>query len=176
MTTKKGFYHKKCFSCIKCKTQVGYFNAIEGPDDEVNITFNIFLLLFNLRIFIMYLNFSLRCTAKFATWDIMDPVGTTSLEKKLLSLVTKSRQKLVSDAKVAQLPSYFLVYSKLFVKQVRSYQISLTGQVFEAEKQVTKTGVIHKYCLACNNCNCNLDASSFFNGDDGEVKLMKNLI
>merc|ERR1712088_561497 len=43
------------------------------------------------------------------------------------------------------------------------------GQVFEAKKQVTKTGVIHKYCLACKDCNCNLDASSFFNGDDGEI-------
>ena len=43
------------------------------------------------------------------------------------------------------------------------------GQVFEAEKQVTKTGVIHKHCLACNVCYCNLDASSFFNGADGEV-------
>jgi len=36
MNSKKGFYHKKCFSCIKCKTQTDYFNAIEGPDDEVN--------------------------------------------------------------------------------------------------------------------------------------------
>ena len=35
MNTKRGCYHKKCFSCIKCKAQVGYFNAIEGPDDEV---------------------------------------------------------------------------------------------------------------------------------------------
>ena len=35
MNTKRGLYHKKCFSCIKCKSQVGYFNAIEGPDDEV---------------------------------------------------------------------------------------------------------------------------------------------
>ena len=35
MNSKKGFYHKKCFSCIKCKVQTDYFNAIEGPDDEV---------------------------------------------------------------------------------------------------------------------------------------------
>ncbi len=35
MNSKKGFYHKKCFSCIKCKAQTDYFNAIEGPDDEV---------------------------------------------------------------------------------------------------------------------------------------------
>ena len=45
----------------------------------------------------------------------------------------------------------------------------MIGQVFEAEKQVAKTGVIHKYCLACNDCHCNLDASSFYNGADGEV-------
>ena len=45
MSTKRGFYHKKCFSCIKCKTQIGYFNAIEGPDDEVkknNPTISVF--------------------------------------------------------------------------------------------------------------------------------------
>ena len=47
--------------------------------------------------------------------------------------------------------------------------IFIIGQVFEAEKQVTKTGVIHKYCLGCNDCHCNLDASSFYNGGDGEV-------
>ena len=52
----------------------------------------------------------------------------------------------------------------------------MIGQVFEAEKQVTKTGVIHKYCLACNDCNCNLDASSFFNGGDGEVFCNTELI
>ena len=44
-----------------------------------------------------------------------------------------------------------------------------SGQVFEAEKQVVKSGVIHKYCMTCNTCNCNLDASSFYNGHDGEV-------
>ena len=43
-------------------------------------------------------------------------------------------------------------------------------QVFEAEKIVCKTGLIHKYCLSCNECKCNLDASSFFNGTDGEVR------
>ncbi len=43
------------------------------------------------------------------------------------------------------------------------------GKVFEAEKLVAKAGVIHKYCLSCNDCKCNLDASSFFNGADGEV-------
>ena len=41
--------------------------------------------------------------------------------------------------------------------------------MFEAEKIVCKAGVIHKYCLSCNECKCNLDASSFFNGGDGEV-------
>ena len=35
MTTKRGLYHKKCFACIKCKSQLGYFGAIEGPDDDV---------------------------------------------------------------------------------------------------------------------------------------------
>ena len=52
----------------------------------------------------------------------------------------------------------------------------IIGQVFEAEKQVTKTGVIHKYCLGCNDCHCNLDASSFYNGGDGEVYIITNNI
>lgn len=35
MNTKRGLYHKKCFSCIKCKSELDYYKAIEGPDDEV---------------------------------------------------------------------------------------------------------------------------------------------
>ena len=35
MNTKKGLYHKKCFSCISCRSQLHYYGAIEGPDDEV---------------------------------------------------------------------------------------------------------------------------------------------
>merc|ERR1719244_1164533 len=38
MTTKRGLYHKKCFACIKCKTQLGYYGAIEGPDDDIYCT------------------------------------------------------------------------------------------------------------------------------------------
>ena len=49
------------------------------------------------------------------------------------------------------------------------------GKVFEAEKQVVKSGVIHKYCMTCNTCNCNLDASSFYNGHDGEVNSVFSL-
>jgi hypothetical protein len=36
MSTKRGFYHKKCFSCAKCKTSLDYFALLEGPDDEVS--------------------------------------------------------------------------------------------------------------------------------------------
>lgn len=35
MNTKRGLYHKKCFACIKCRSQLGYFNCIEGPDDDI---------------------------------------------------------------------------------------------------------------------------------------------
>jgi hypothetical protein len=48
--------------------------------------------------------------------------------------------------------------------------IRCKARVFEAEKIVCKAGLIHKYCMACNECKCNLDASSFFNGGDGEVR------
>ena len=36
MITKRGVYHKKCFSCINCKCQLSYYGAIEAPDNEVN--------------------------------------------------------------------------------------------------------------------------------------------
>ena len=35
MNTKRGLYHKKCFACCKCKSQLDYFNCIEGPDDDI---------------------------------------------------------------------------------------------------------------------------------------------
>ena len=37
------------------------------------------------------------------------------------------------------------------------------------DKIVTKTGMMHKHCLSCNECKTNLDVSSFHNGFDGEV-------
>ena len=43
------------------------------------------------------------------------------------------------------------------------------SKVFEMDKIVTKTGLMHKHCLSCNECKSNLDASSFYNGFDGEV-------
>jgi hypothetical protein len=116
MSTKRGFYHKKCFSCIKCKTQVGYFNAIEGPDDEVYCK-------------VCYLRYH-------------GPGGHNKFGEKTAFPCDEESPEACIRCK---------------------------GQVFEAEKQVTKTGVIHKYCLGCNDCHCNLDASSFFNGGDGEV-------
>jgi len=116
MNTKRGLYHKKCFSCIKCKTQVGYFNAIEGPDDEVYCK-------------VCYLRFH-------------GPGGHNKFgEKDTFPCDEESPEAC----------------------------IRCKGQVFEAEKQVVKSGVIHKYCMTCNNCNCNLDSSSFYNGADGEI-------
>jgi len=43
------------------------------------------------------------------------------------------------------------------------------SKVFEVEKIITKAGVMHKRCLSCNECKMSLDASSFYNGFDGEV-------
>jgi len=43
------------------------------------------------------------------------------------------------------------------------------GKVFEMDKIVARGGLIHNFCLSCNDCKCNLDASNFFNGNDGEV-------
>ena len=108
MSTKRGFYHKKCFSCIKCKTQIGYFNAIEGPDDEVkqnNPTISVFssfkifhIFPHDLRLHIPF--FVFRSTARFAINGIMDLEDTTNLEKKLNFHATKSLPKLALDAKV----------------------------------------------------------------------------
>ena len=54
--------------------------------------------------------------------------------------------------------------------------IRCKGKVFEAEKLVAKAGLIHKYCLECRDCKCNLDASSFFNGGDGDVSMHTGFI
>ena len=35
MTAKTGFYHKKCFTCIKCKRALDYQLCTEGPDNEL---------------------------------------------------------------------------------------------------------------------------------------------
>ena len=51
----------------------------------------------------------------------------------------------------------------LILIQLRNFQ------VFEVEKIATKAGLMHKHCLSCNECKSNLDASTFYNGFDGEV-------
>lgn len=116
MNTKKGLYHKKCFACIKCRSQLSYFNAIEGPDDEV---------------------YCRTCYLRFH-----GPGGKNKYGEKT-PFPTED------DAPDAC--------------------VRCKGKVFEAEKLNTKTGLIHKYCLSCNDCRTNLDASSFYNGNDGEV-------
>ena len=118
MITKRGLYHKRCFACIKCKHQLDYFKAIEGPDDEV------------------------YCRTCYLRYH--GPGGKNNYGDKTHVAAEDSD---VNDA-----------------------CIRCKGRVFEAEKLVSKAGLIHKYCLSCNECKCNLDASSFFNGADGEVR------
>jgi hypothetical protein len=116
MNTKKGLYHKKCFSCITCKSQLHYYGAIEGPDDEVYCR-------------VCYLRaYGPGGKNKFGE---VTPVAVDDGEP---------------DACVR-------CHSK----------------VFEVEKIVTKAGMQHKHCLSCNECKANLDASTFYNGFDGEV-------
>jgi len=116
MTTKRGFYHKKCFACIKCKGCLNYSNAIEGPDDEV---------------------YCKTCYLRFH-----GPGGKNKYGEKTPFPTDEESPEACVRCK---------------------------GKVFEAEKMNTKSGVIHKYCLSCNDCHTNLDASSFYNGNDGEV-------
>jgi len=117
MNSKKGFYHKKCFSCIKCKAQTDYFNAIEGPDDEIYCR-------------VCYLRYH-------------GPGGKNNYGDKTTIAAE------ADDAADAC--------------------IRCKGRVFEAEKVPTKHGLFHKYCLSCNECHCNLDASTFFSAQDTEV-------
>jgi len=116
MTTKRGLYHKKCFACIKCKTQVGYYGAIEGPDDEVYCTV---------------------CYRKH--WG---PGGKNKFGEKTPFPTEESDEDSCVRCK---------------------------GKVFEAERINAKAGPFHKYCLSCMDCNGTLDASTFFNGPEGEV-------
>lgn len=41
--------------------------------------------------------------------------------------------------------------------------------VFEAEKQIAKSGAYHKKCFFCIKCKHQLDATNFTNGPDNEV-------
>ena len=41
--------------------------------------------------------------------------------------------------------------------------------VFDAEKQVAKSGSYHKKCFTCIKCKHQLDATNFANGPDNEV-------
>jgi len=43
------------------------------------------------------------------------------------------------------------------------------GMVFDAEKQVAKSGSYHKKCFTCIKCKHQLDATNFANGPDNEV-------
>ena len=41
--------------------------------------------------------------------------------------------------------------------------------VFDAEKQIAKSGAYHKKCFTCVKCKHQLDATNFANGPDNEV-------
>ncbi|TRY73464.1 hypothetical protein TCAL_02229 [Tigriopus californicus] len=116
MSTKKALYHKKCFTCIKCKSALGYFSAIEGPDDEAY--------------------------CKVCYLKNHGPGGKNKYGDKTHVDIDESDPEACIRCK---------------------------GKVFDAEKYFTKSGVVHKFCLSCNECKSNLDASSFFNGGDGEI-------
>jgi len=116
MITKRGWYHKKCFACCKCKTQLDYFNCIEGPDDDIYCK-------------VCYLRF----------WG---PGGKN-----------KFGEKSIYETDDSDPDACFRCH----------------GKVFEQERVNTKYGPIHKYCLSCNECKTNLDASNFVSGMDGEV-------
>jgi cysteine/glycine-rich protein len=117
MNTKKGLYHKKCFSCISCRSQLNYYGAIEGPDDEVYCR-------------VCYLR-------------AFGPGG----KNKFGDATPYPVENEESNDACGRCQS----------------------KVFEMDKIVTKTGMMHKHCLSCNECKTNLDVSSFHNGFDGEV-------
>jgi len=117
MNTKKGMYHKKCFACISCKSQLHYYGAIEGPDDEVYCR-------------VCYLR-------------AYGPGGKNKYgEANPVAMDDESAPEAC----------------------VRCH-----SKVFEVEKIATKAGQMHKHCLSCNECKRDLDASTFYNGFDGEV-------
>ncbi len=43
------------------------------------------------------------------------------------------------------------------------------GMVFEAEKQIAKSGSYHKKCFTCSKCKHQMDATNFTNGPDNDV-------
>ena len=41
--------------------------------------------------------------------------------------------------------------------------------VFDAEKQIAKSGAYHKKCFTCAKCKHQLDATNFANGPDNDI-------
>jgi len=199
MITKKGYYHKKCFACFKCRHQLDYFLAIEGPDDEV------YCKVCYKRSFgpggrNMYGDNSIfetdesdeaacvRCKGKvFEAERVVAKAGP--FHKYCLNCFECHTNL---DAGFFNGPEgeifckhcYAVLFGHRAKSEYKGWMDSKTimgekgepdacprcdGKVFEAEKCPTKVGPFHKNCFSCIDCNRKLDSMTCCEGPDGEI-------
>ena len=199
MITKRGLYHKKCFACIKCKHQLDYFLAIEGPDDEVyckvcykrnygpggrsqfgdNTIF---------QTDEADQDACVRCKGKvFEAERIMANSGP--YHKHCMTCLECHGNL---DAGFFNGPEgeifckycYAVQFGHRAKSEYKGWMDSKTimgeqgdtdscprcsGKVFEAEKCPTKVGPFHKNCYSCIECTRKLDSVTCCEGPDGEI-------
>jgi len=118
MTTKRGFYHKKCFTCGNCKRALDYQLCTEAPDNDIYCK-------------LCYAHmFGHKSKPNLNTADVTAIQG--------------------EDGDANTCPR-------------------CQGVVFDAEKQVAKSGAYHKKCFTCAKCKHQLDATNFANGPDNDI-------
>ena len=199
MITKRGLYHKKCFACFKCKHQLDYFLAIEGPDDEVYCK-----VCYKKNYGPGGRNFigdntifptdeadedaCYRCKGKvFEAEKIVAKCGAYHKH-----CMTCAECHAFLDAGFLNGPEgeifckhcYAVQFGHKSKSEYKGWMDSKTimgskgemdscprcdGKVFEAEKCPTKVGPFHKNCFSCIECNRKLDSMTCCEGPDGEI-------
>ena len=199
MITKRGLYHKKCFACIKCRHQLDYFLAIEGPDNEVycKVCYRRHYGPGGRNQFGDKTPFPtdeadedacFRCKAKvFEAERVMAKCGPYH---KYCLTCFECHGSL--DAAFFNGPEgeifcrycYAVLHGHRAKSDYKGWMDSKTimgskgehdtcprcsGKVFEAEKCPTKVGPFHRNCFSCIECNRKLDSVTCCEGPDGEI-------
>ena len=137
--TKTHSYHKKCFSCIKCKHQMEAGNFAHGPEGEV------------------------YCKSCY------ESTHGRKAPTKSMPLDTTSIQAQVSSARQARFNAGFQIMVALSQPGDKRKCPRCSGKVFEAEKMVSDSGWYHRHCFRCNLCTEPLDSLTVCEGPDSKI-------
>jgi len=199
MITKRGLYHKKCFACFKCKHQLDYYLAIEGPDDEVYCKV-CYRKNFGPGGRSMFGDNSpfpteetdedacVRCTNK--VFEAERIVAKSGPFHKYCLTCFECHGNLDAgffngpETEIFCKHCYAVKFGHKAKSEYKGWMDSKTimgskgdpdacprcdGKVFEAEKCPTKVGPFHKNCFSCIECNRKLDSVTCCEGPDGEI-------